>query len=343
MTSKLEIPGAPALPGLIFRQFQGESDYPSIAVTLSASVQADGIRESVSVESVANTYQHLTNCDPARDMIIAEVDGAMVAYGRAWWYEQADGTFVYSHIGHVRDEWRRKGIGRAILHYLQSAMRTYAVQHPRERQHNYMTYVENDAPGRTQLLVQDGYQVFRYGYSMIRDLTAPLPEAPMPPGLAVRAVQPEHYRLIWDADTEAFRDHYGFAPPAETDYERWLSDPIVFTPELWCVAWDVDRDEIAGMVRSFIDHGENESLNRKRGYTEFISTRRPWRKRGLARSLLVQSMALLRALGMTEAALGVDAENPTGALQLYEGVGFQVHMKSTGYLKPVFGDDPPSS
>ena len=31
---------------------------------------------------------------------------------------------------------------------------------------------------------------------------------------------------------------------------------------------------------------------------------------------------------MTEAMLGVDAENPTGALGLYEGLGFEVDQRS---------------
>ncbi len=38
---------------------------------------------------------------------------------------------------------------------------------------------------------------------------------------------------------------------------------------------------------------------------------------------------------MTEAMLGVDAESPTGALGLYEGLGFEVHMRSIAYHRPA--------
>jgi ribosomal protein S18 acetylase RimI-like enzyme len=102
---------------------------------------------------------------------------------------------------------------------------------------------------------------------------------------------------------------------------------------LWRVAWD--GDEIAGQVRSFISAEENERFGRKRGYTEHITVRRPWRRRGLARALIAASFPLLRARGMTEAALGVDTENVSGALRVYEGCGFRPIARSTTYRKSL--------
>ena len=60
------------------------------------------------------------------------------------------------------------------------------------------------------------------------------------------------------------------------------------------------------MVHNFIDSDENEEYHRKRGYTEGICTRRPRRKLGLARALLVRSMQMFKEMGMTETALGVE-------------------------------------
>ena len=74
---------------------------------------------------------------------------------------------------------------------------------------------------------------------------------------------------------------------------------------------------------------------RLRGYTENISVRRPWRRRGLARALIAASFPLLRARGMTEAALGVDTENLSGALRVYESCGFQSVSRETLYRKPL--------
>jgi len=63
--------------------------------------------------------------------------------------------------------------------------------------------------------------------------------------------------------------------------------------------------------------------------------RRPWRRRGLARALIARSFGVIKELGMTEAALGVDAENISGALQLYKSMGFQVVKRYTTYRKPM--------
>jgi ribosomal protein S18 acetylase RimI-like enzyme len=63
--------------------------------------------------------------------------------------------------------------------------------------------------------------------------------------------------------------------------------------------------------------------------------RRPWRKRGLGRALLVRSLALFRERGMTEVVLGVDTENPSGALHLYESTGFRQLRQHASYRKPL--------
>jgi len=157
----------------------------------------------------------------------------------------------------------------------------------------------------------------------------------MPPGLEMRPVELEQYRLIWEASEEAFRDHWGFSPSEEAYYREWLEDPVIFQPALWQIAWDIERDEVAGQVRTFIDELENETHNRWRGYTEFISVRRPYRRRGLARALISESLRVLKARGMTESALTVDTESLTGATRIYEDCGFTVESRSTSYHKPL--------
>lgn len=49
----------------------------------------------------------------------------------------------------------------------------------------------------------------------------------------------------------------------------------------------------------------------------------------------IASMILLRERGMTSAALGVDADNPLGALGLYEAAGFEVHERFNAWRKPM--------
>jgi ribosomal protein S18 acetylase RimI-like enzyme len=78
---------------------------------------------------------------------------------------------------------------------------------------------------------------------------------------------------------------------------------------------------------------ENEALGVRRGWLHRVSVRRPWRRRGLASALIVSALAGLLDAGMTDAMLGVDTENPSGALHLYESLGFVVHEHATTYRK----------
>jgi ribosomal protein S18 acetylase RimI-like enzyme len=147
-------------------------------------------------------------------------------------------------------------------------------------------------------------------------------------------VTPEQYSVVWEAAREALRDDWGYTEDAWTEdqYEGWLRERT-FMPDLWQVAWD--GSQVAGMVLNFINKDENQEYGRRRGYTENICVRRPWRRRGLARALIARSFGLLKGLGMTEAALGVDAQNPSGALELYEGMGFRAVRRVTSYRKPL--------
>ena len=157
--------------------------------------------------------------------------------------------------------------------------------------------------------------------------------AACPTGWRSGAVRDEDLRAIWDAADEAFRDAWGYREATERDYELFLTDPLSQDRDLWRIAWD--GDQVAGQVRGFINADENDRFGQKRGWVENISVRRPWRKRGLARALINETIAALRERGMTEAALGVDTENVSGALRLYESVGFRPVSKATTYRKPM--------
>jgi ribosomal protein S18 acetylase RimI-like enzyme len=92
---------------------------------------------------------------------------------------------------------------------------------------------------------------------------------------------------------------------------------------------------VTGVSINVINADDNASYNFLRGLIGPLGVRRPWRGRGVGRALLVNSMMALRERGMTEAVLGVDTENPTGALKLYESVGFRAINKDAIYRKAL--------
>jgi GNAT superfamily N-acetyltransferase len=332
MNTTIAITEMPAISGLTFRRFRGEADFAVIARIISASFEADHIKRTLSLEGITNNYRHLENCNPETDMLFVEVDGQPVGYGRVWWSEQVDGTRFYEPIGYLLPEWRGKGLGTAMLTAAETRLREIAAEHPNVVTKFFQTGAEDSEKERNALLQKFGYQPVRYETNMVRDLSEPFPEAELPEGLEVRPVTPDQWRLIHDVSNEAFRDHWGARDESEEEYQRSLTDPI-FHPELWMVAWE--GDQIASVIHNFINEEENAEFKRRRGYTEGILTRRQWRKRGIARALLVRSMKMFKDMGMTETALSVDSQNLSGAFRLYEGVGYRKVNQQILYRKPI--------
>ena len=330
----LVIADAPAIPGLVFRHFRGECDYPAMLAVIESSKEADQDERADTLEDLKRNYAHLVNCDPYRDMLFAEVNGDVIGYGRVFWAEMDDGTHTYSHFTFLLPAWRGQGIRRAMLHHNELRLAEIAAEHPATNGQLFEAWASETEHDWRAILATEGYQPVRYGYQMVRPDLEAIPDLPLPDGVEVHPVAPEQYWQVWYAAKEAFRDHWGFSEAewAETNFENWMKDNT-FMPQLWQVAWD--GDEVAGMILNFIHEAENREYGRLRGYPETICVRRPWRRRGLARALIARSLRVLKEQGMTEAALGVDAQNPNGARQLYESMGFRTVKEFVTYRKPM--------
>jgi mycothiol synthase len=320
----------PELEGVRFRMFRGRADYPDLARIITASARGEGDDRVETPEALASAYDHLDRCDPERDLLVAEVDRAPVAYGRVWWDDEADGR-VYKLVCFVDPAYGGRGIGSAVLTWNEARLREIAAGHDVSTK-LVQAFVGDANAAATTLIRNAGYEPVTYMAEMVRPSVEDLPEHPLPEGLEIRPVREEDIRTIWDADVEAFKDHWGYVEPTETEYERFRSYPYL-DPTLWKVAWD--DEGVAGQVKSFIDTAQNDAYGRKRGWTEQISTARRWRRRGVAKTLIVESIRELAARGMTEVALGVHTENPNGAYQLYESLGYEVSQTWTAYRKPL--------
>ena len=159
-----------------------------------------------------------------------------------------------------------------------------------------------------------------------------IPAFELPAGFEVRPVQPEHERAIFDAHMEALRGVWGVDEPRPDAFEGWRASRT-FQPHLWQIAWHVESNQVAGQVKPWIDHDQNEALGRLRGYTESISVGKPWRRLGIARALVVRALRAQRDAGLKESALGVDGENADNAGRLYEACGFRVARRNMVYRK----------
>jgi len=330
---------SPDIPGLRFRRLRLPEDQVQLSEMHNHANAVDGIDERESAEEWNAWFAHPSGFDPTTDCLVGEIDGAIVAYAQTRAKDDNDGGRNYSCGGEVDPDYRGRGIGRALLHH--------NLRHQRERAQLEAAATESSGLGidrrleswafesqarRLRLLESEGFAAVRWFFEMLRPNLDDIAAMPMPEGLEIRPVEPEHHRKIWAADIEAFRDHWGASEESEEAFERFFGPPN-FRPELWRVAWD--GDEIAGVVMNLILTTFNEQTGEHRGLLAGVSVRRPWRRRGLARALVAASLSAFRNAGMTSAVLGVDAENPTGALGVYEANGFAVHRRGINLRRPM--------
>jgi ribosomal protein S18 acetylase RimI-like enzyme len=183
---------------------------------------------------------------------------------------------------------------------------------------------EPDAAAR-ELLESHGYREVRRFYSMAIELTEPPSAAVVPTGLVVDGLRDDEYLAFYDALNESFAEHWEWHPDR---FEEWLErrrgqhrdedGPIWFVVR--------DGDELAAVTRNDLSVAGG-------GYVGAIGVRPAWRGQGLAKALLQRTFAEFWRRGTTRVSLDVDAQNPTGAVRLYERVGMQVDSCGVAFEK----------
>jgi len=161
---------------------------------------------------------------------------------------------------------------------------------------------------------------------MRRPLDATIPEPVVPDGLQLVPFEPGMEESTRQAHNEAFRDHWGSSPIDDETWMTWVTGHRDFRADLSFVMTDGTTDsatnEVAGYAINAAHPNDWPALGFTEAWTHQLGVRRPWRGRGVARALLAASMRAFQQVGLEFAALDVDAENPTGALALYQGMGY---------------------
>jgi mycothiol synthase len=331
----LELAGAPSIEGLRFRRpRRDDAEYEALADLIGVASRADDIPWFPSGGMLREEWEGDSEVFvPESDGIVGEVAGRPVAVAGTD-REVRVRRPVYQAWGHVDPAWRRRGIGRAILreNLRRANERAVALGDVAASGLAEVRSLAGEAePGHQAILTAEGMVPIRWIFLMLRPTLDDIPHAPLPDGLELRPVESDQHRAIILAEHEAFRDHWEDRDFSEAAFAALFGRSELDT-DLWVVAWD--GDEIAGIVQNWIWADENERLGVQRGWLERISVRRPWRRRGLGRAITAEALRRLRAAGVADAMLGVDADNPTGALGLYEGMGFEVAQRSMIYGWP---------
>ncbi len=277
----------------------------------------------LTAEELANEWKS-EGFNVERDVFIVEAqDGRVV--GSEEFYNVNNHSRLMAD-GCVHPEFRGLGIGSSLLEKIaERAQAEMELAQPGERVFIQSSISNKDKAGH-ELLRANGYSPVRYFWRMEIKLQEPPAPVTFPAGIELRPfIKDEHAIAVWQADNEAFRDHWG---SHDRSYEDWshakFGNPN-FDPTLWVIAWD--EDEIAGFSENRFRQGI--------GWIGTLGVRRPWRKKGLGLALLRHSFNEFYNRGMTTIGLGVDASNPTGATRLYQRAGMIVAAEFVTYEKEL--------
>lgn len=240
----------------------------------------------------------------------------------------ADGYLVHG-FGGVHPDHRGYGVGSRLVDWSVGRTTAMRVEAVASRPWELLLDVVNDEESAAALLRKRGFSPVRYWFDMTRDVTTSVAPAPLPDGLRIEPYDVGLDRAFYDAHIEAFADHWGYQP---RPYESWLrrTSSSGFRPTLTFLALTVDG-EIAGYLMT------RAGADPERAEMSIIGTRGPWRGKGVASALIAQGLAAYAEAGLRIATLGVDTHNPTGALGVYERMGFAVEARWTTYSRTISG------
>jgi mycothiol synthase len=306
-----------------------DADFDGVLSTLNAAARADG---DSTLFSAADLRARLATphavdwpIDPQEDSFVAEIEGAgVVAYADGQ-VRGGPGAWMYRTWCSIRPEFRRQGIGRALLERL--GVRTQALA----TLHGASIILGARAPTTQHdalaLFEQFSMRPARHFFEMSCDLGA-IPALQLPPDLQLRPWVERDDHAIWLASEEAFADHWGVKPEPFELFEHRVNSGRL-NREGSFIAWD--GGEIAGGALNDMGPAAAARRGQNRAWVGMLFVRRAWRKHGLGRALLIASLRKARDMGHAAVGLNVDAENLTGAVRLYESVGFAVSATSVAY------------
>jgi mycothiol synthase len=298
---------AEALTGLWNRIEEHVGGHPSATVDGTRALVANLIRE------------------PSTDSrMVFDQDGLLI--GAACAATPPDGGYRADMLGGVDPAWRGRGLGRDLLGWqLRRAAEIHDAVAP-DRGWDLHFGASADDTGTVRLYHRFGLTPVRYWFEMVAPTTG-VPDAAAPDGLDIVGYVPGRERELHRAHEEAFADHWGHQDPGA---DAWLGRSVRsrdFLPEQSRFA--LAGDEIAGYVLAY------RSLVPGRGYIGQVGVRRPWRRRGLAGAMLARVLRGYADAGYRSASLGVDAQNPTGAVGVYERVGFTVESRGVTCVRAL--------
>ncbi len=314
------------------RPYAGDTDLPAITALLNLCDAVDTLDDSYTEDDLRREFDS-PELTPAKDLRLwDDASGRLVGFGQIWIPREGEKVDGGLYI-RVHPEARGQHLEDEIIDWGTARVREAAQEQGKPAQLRCWVREGNYVGA---ILEAQGLEIVRYFYKMARPLDQPIPEPVLPEGFTViDATQADdtHIERWVEMFNGSFIDHWNHHPLSVENHTHWIASPK-YKAERDLVARAADGT-YAAFCFCWIDPDNNVRTNRQEGWIDILGTRRGYRKIGLGTAMLLRGMQLLKSEGMDTAVLGVDAENPSGALRLYESVGFASVQTSVTYSKDL--------
>lgn len=224
-------------------------------------------------------------------------------YGQAWVALDADERVVgYATLedGYV-EIWPHPAAGRDVAEALLEAA---------ERRGGPLeTIVPAAAADLVALYRGRGWAQMREVLRMEAGVADPPAEPVWPPAVRVRTYEADDAHDVHALLEAAFADSVEEVPPFAR-WHPWMTNDPSFDPDVWFLA--EAAEQLSGVCLCW-----------REGWVKDLAVGPAFRGRGLGEALMRHALRAFHDRGLATVGLKVDADNPTGAVRLYERVGMR--------------------
>ena len=294
-------------------------DVDAAADLLAAAEPVDDTGEHLDADDLTEWWFNDLVDLPRDGRAVCAADGTFVAWAAVVSLGGAREDHRIGLEGRVHPGWRGRGIGRALLDW---QVRRGAEVHRRDHPELPARLTVSVCPGMASLASlarRAGFTAERWYADMERPL-AGLPGVPAVPGVELVPFTWERDDEVRRAHNAAFTDHHGSAERDATAWATWYTGQRAFRPELSVLAL-VDG-AVAGYVLTYVYDADTRATGLQQAHLGQLGVLRPARRRGIASAAVLAALRAGAAAGCDTGGLQVDTANPTGALGLYQRLGF---------------------
>jgi mycothiol synthase len=261
----------------------------------------------------------------------------------AWVQRQAvaDSAHWMNSDGCVHPDYRGRGIGTRLVRWQKDlAPRIHEHFFP-EKPLELSVRLPGTNTAAQELFANEAYTPIRWGFEMHRpaDAPDPAPDTELPQSLALETYTPAVTEELRLTHNKTFREHFRATPWPAQAWNAWITQEKI-RPDLSFLL----RDPATGAIGAYVicsyvpaesdsdAEAQTSAQTKERDlHLNIVGTHPDYRGRGLASALIAHVIRAARKEGFTTQSLGVDAENSTGALGVYERSGFVVARKYVTY------------